>query len=142
MSTLDRRAGPTELTVVSILFALACVLALGAAMTLVVLTLSSPPPAHAQQAASTTCRICGVVEDVREVTLDALKNGVSTVHGEGFAMFFGLVSGKLRSTPVKVYEVAVRLGDGSTRVLQEASLPVWKPGDRVKVMMGQVRPLT
>lgn len=33
--------------------------------------------------AALACRVCGVVEDVREVKLGAPKHGVSTVSGEG-----------------------------------------------------------
>ena len=87
------------------------------------------------------CRVCGVVEDVREVTVQGPKYGVSTVHGEGFAMFFALLKGKLAHAPVKVYEVEVRLQDGSVRVIREGTPPAWKPGDHVKVVMGQVRPV-
>ena len=88
--------------------------------------------------AAFACGVCGVVEDVREVTLGELKHKVSTVSGEGIAIFLGVLNGKLSSAPVKIYEVAVRLQDGSTRVLREATLPDWQPGDHVKVMMGQV----
>jgi hypothetical protein len=86
------------------------------------------------------CGVCGVVEDVREVIVGNLKHDVSTVTGEGFAMFVGLLTGKLGAGPVKIYEVAVRLQDGSTRVLREGMLPAWKPGDQVKVVTGQIKP--
>jgi hypothetical protein len=86
------------------------------------------------------CRVCGVVEDVREVRLGGTGRNVSTVSGEGFALFLGLLSGKLGSGPSTVYEVAVRLQDGSTRILREGTLPAWKAGDRVKVKMGRILP--
>ena len=88
------------------------------------------------------CRVCGVVEEVHEVTLGSLKHDVSTVSGEGIAMFIGLLNGKLRAGPVKIYEVEVRLQDGSTRVIREGSLPAWKSGDRVKVVMGRIKPVS
>jgi hypothetical protein len=87
------------------------------------------------------CRACGVVEDVREVKLEGAKYGVSTVSGEGLAMFFALLKGKLVNAPVKIYEVEVLLEDGSVRVIRAGSLPAWKPGDHVKVVMGQVKPV-
>ena len=86
------------------------------------------------------CRVCGVVQEVREVTLGGAGRNVSTVSGEGFALFVGLLSGKLGSGPSTIYEVAVRLQDGSTRVLREGALPSWKAGDRVKVKMGRILP--
>ena len=92
--------------------------------------------------AAFACRVCGVVEDVREVTLGSPKHEFSTVSGERFAMFLGLLSGKLGTGPVKIYEVAVRLQDGSTRVLREGTPPAWKPGDRVKVVMGRIEPVS
>jgi hypothetical protein len=85
------------------------------------------------------CHACGVVEDVREVQLGAATYGVSTISGEGIAMLFALLKGKLGTEPVKIYEVEVLLQDGSVRVVREATLPAWKPGDRVKLMMGQIR---
>jgi hypothetical protein len=89
--------------------------------------------------AARECRVCGVVEDVREVKLGAAKYGVSTVSGEGFAMLFALLTGKLGTGSVKIYEVEVRLQDGSVRMIREPTPPAWKPGDRVKVMMGRIR---
>lgn len=88
------------------------------------------------------CRACGVVEDVREVKLEGAKYAVSTVSGEGFAMFFALLRGKLGTAPVTIYEVEVLLQDGSVRVIREGTLPAWKPGDQVKVVMGQVKPVS
>jgi hypothetical protein len=88
------------------------------------------------------CRICGVVEDVHEVTPESRKYDVSTVSGEGFAMFLGMLSGKLGVRPSKIYEVDVRLQDGSMRAIREGSLPTWKQGDRVKVVMGRIKPVS
>lgn len=97
---------------------------------------SKADAAHAKLA----CRVCGVVEGVREVTLGGAGHDVSTVSGEGFAMFLGLLSGKLGAGPMKVYDVAVRLEDGSTRVLREGRPPTWKAGDHVRVVMGRILP--
>lgn len=88
------------------------------------------------------CPSCGVVEDVHEVALGNLNHDVSTVSGDGLAMLVALLSGKLGVRPLKIYEVEVRLQDGSTRIIREASLPAWKPGDRVRVVMGRVRPVS
>jgi hypothetical protein len=85
------------------------------------------------------CKACGVVEDVRELTQGVAKHGVSTVAGDGMAMFFALLSGKLRTDAMKLYEVEVRLQDGSVRVIREATPPDWKQGDRVKVVMGRIK---
>ena len=90
--------------------------------------------------AALACSICGVVEDVREVKLGAAKYEVSTVSGEASAMILGLLRGKLGTGPVKIYEVAVHLQDGSVRVIQQGMPHAWKPGDHVKVVMGRIEP--
>ena len=87
------------------------------------------------------CRSCGQVEDVREVTLDTAKHNVSTISGEGVAMFLALLSNKLGSHPVNVKEISVRLQDGSVRVFHEATSQ-WHEGDRVKISMGRIKPLS
>ena len=88
------------------------------------------------------CRSCGEVEDVRVVTLGVVKHNVSTISGEGFAMFFALMTNKLGNEPVNVKEVSVRLQDGSVRVFHEASTSGWHEGDRVKISMGRIQPLS
>jgi hypothetical protein len=87
-----------------------------------------------------SCRSCGEVEAVQEVMLGGGKRNVSTVTGDAFAMFVGLISGRLSSDPVKVLEVEVRLQDGSLRVFHERASSAWHPGDRVKVSMGRIKP--
>lgn len=89
--------------------------------------------------AGLACGVCGVVQSVHAVTLGNTQNGVSTVSGEGFAMFFGLLTGKLGTGSVKIYEVEVRLQDGTVRVVREGTPPTWQPGDHVKVVMGRIK---
>jgi outer membrane lipoprotein SlyB len=87
-----------------------------------------------------SCRSCGEVEAVHEVTLGGGKHNVSTVTGDAIAMFLGMMTGGLGSQPVKVLEVEVRLQDGSLRVFHERASSAWQPGDRVKVAMGRIKP--
>lgn len=91
---------------------------------------------------SFACRSCGEIEDVREVTLGAANRNVSTVSGEGFAMFIALLSNKLGNEPVNVMEISVKLQDGSLRVFHESMSSGWHPGDRVKITMGRIKPLS
>src|SRR5512132_2891048 len=98
--------------------------------------------ANSQADAALACRNCGVVEDVREASLGTPKYGVSTVSGEGLAMFLGLLSGTVGAGPVKIYEVAVRLQDGSVRVIREGGAPAAKRGDHVRVVTGRVEPIS
>jgi outer membrane lipoprotein SlyB len=39
----------------------------------------------------------------------------------------------------KSYEITVRFEDGSSRVINEASAPSWRTGDRVKVINGVIQ---
>jgi hypothetical protein len=91
------------------------------------------------QSAAVACRACGTVEDVRAVTLSGTKD-ISTVHGEGFAMFFALLQGRIGNGPVTVYETEVQMQDGSVRVIRDGRPPAWKHGDQVRIRMGTVRP--
>jgi len=115
------------------LFVVACVWGIPPLVDVVAQALSQ------SQSAAAGCRACGTVEDVREVTLGGTKD-VSTVHGEGFAMFFALLQGKIGNGPITVYETEVQMQDGSVRLIREGKPPAWKHGDHVKVVMGQVRP--
>jgi hypothetical protein len=40
--------------------------------------------------------------------------------------------------PARIYETSVLHTDGSIRVLRNSGAPQWAPGDRVKVVRGQV----
>lgn len=89
------------------------------------------------------CNICGIVEYVREVIPTVRTHEVSTVAGDGslgIAVLLGALSGKMAVGSAKIYEVAVYMQDGSVRVLQSSTPPAWRPGDRVKVVMGRVKP--
>jgi hypothetical protein len=92
------------------------------------------------------CYYCGVVEQVREVQSKAPRYGVSTVSGGRDEMIVMLLSA-LSGTPVtssqkKIYEVSVRMDNGSIRAVRGSRLPVWKLGDRVKIVKGRVEPLS
>jgi hypothetical protein len=95
--------------------------------------------------AGRACNACGIIEEVREFHSAASRHEVSTVAGggvEGIAVILGTLGGKLRLDPVKIYEVAVRMQDGSVRNFHSATPPPWKAGDRVKVVMGAIRPVS
>ena len=66
----------------------------------------------------------------------------STISGEGFAMFVALLTNKFGNRPANVMEVSVRLQDGSVRVFHEAASSAWHEGDRVKISMGRIKPLS
>lgn len=128
---------------------------------------ASPPaavahPAPLQVAALPTCAECGVIETVREVDATGKGSGLGAVggavvggllgnqvgagHGKDTMTVIGAVGGAVAGNEVekrvkttKSYEVTVRLNDGSTRVINEASPPTWHTGDKVKVVNGVIR---
>lgn len=93
------------------------------------------------RAANATCGICGVVEVVRELDpapAQALEGG----RAEGAITLLAALSGARPGVrPARIYETSVVHDDGSMRVLRETSVPQWKPGDRVRVIKGQVEPV-
>ncbi len=92
------------------------------------------------------CRYCGVIEQVREIKSRATRYGVSTVSGgrdEMIVMLLGALSGTPDiSSQTKIYEVSVRMDNGSIRAVRGSRVPDWKLGDRVKVVKGRVEPLS
>lgn len=104
-----------------------------------------------------TCAECGVIESTREVSVKGegtglgavggavvgglLGNQVGSGRGNTAATVVGAVGGVLAGNEIekrvkttKGYEVTVRLDDGSSRVIHEASQPTWRTGDHVKVV--------
>lgn len=127
---------------------------------------SHPAPAYhaapAYVAAVATCTECGVIESVREVDAKGLGTGLGAVgggvlggllgnqvgagRGKDVMTVVGVVGGAVAGNEVekrvkatKSYEVTVRLNDGSSRVISEASLPAWRPGDKVRIIDGAIR---
>ena len=104
-----------------------------------------------QSIASTTlthsgCHYCGIVERVREVVIAPPQYGVSTVavgRDEAIVMLLSALNGAtVSAVQSKIYEVSVRMDDGSIRAVRGARMPDWRPGERVKVVKGQVEPLS
>lgn len=119
-------------------------------------------PAPAPVAAVSTCAECGVIESVREVAAKGKGSGLGAVggavvggllgnqvgggRGQDAMTVVGAVGGAVAGNEVekrvkstKSYEVTVRLHDGSTRVISEASQPTWRIGDKVKIVNGAIR---
>jgi outer membrane lipoprotein SlyB len=120
------------------------------------------PVAVAVAPARAVCANCGVVESTREINTRAEGSGVGAAGGAvvggllgnqvgggngktaatvvgaiGGAVIGNQIEGKVRA--VHSYETTVRLEDGSTRAIQQAEQPVWRTGDRVKLVDGVLR---
>ena len=115
---------------------------------------SSVPSKIDQALAPVRCGRCGVIEAVREKTLNLSGRGSVTgaALGQqlvGFSRDLTNVVGLLLLTmdsrgaahvtsPVTVQEITVRFDDGSSRVLTEVSSHTRQPGERVKVVNGRI----
>jgi hypothetical protein len=87
------------------------------------------------------CGNCGVIEDVRELrTTASQQEGVPQTGGRtGVVMIIlGALGGNFHVEPAKIYEVEVRMQDGSVRTFLSSAAPARKPGDRVKVFGGRI----
>lgn len=122
---------------------------------------AAAPPANSAPA-HPKCAECGVIESTREVDVRGEGTGIGAVggavvggilgnqvgagHGREIATAAGAIGGVVAGNEIekrikttKAYEVAIRLDDGSSRVVREASAPAWRPGDHVKVVDGAIR---
>ena len=138
-------AARTPLTLGAAVLSLSCLAGLGAMTGQNGLALSKSRPAGPATAAA-KCRYCGVVEGVREIDRGAPAYGISTVSGGRDQMIVMLLS-TLSGTPStsgqsKIYEVSVRMDNGAVRAVRGWRVPEWKPGDRVKIVKGQVESLS
>ena len=112
--------------------------------------------------AAATCAECGVIESVREIAAKGKGSGIGAVggavvggllgnqvgggRGKDVMTVVGAVGGAVAGNEVekqvkatKSYEVTVRLNDGSSRVISEASAPSWRTGDKVKIVNGAIQ---
>ena len=108
------------------------------------------------------CAECGVIESTREVAVKGegsglgavggavvgglLGNQVGSGRGNTAATAIGAVGGAVAGNEIekrvktnKAYEVTVRLDDGSSRVISQATAPAWRTGDHVKVVGGAIQ---
>jgi outer membrane lipoprotein SlyB len=126
---------------------------------------SHPAPMQHGAAADTTvatCAECGVIESVREIKVNGQGSGLGAIgggvlggllgnqvgagRGKSAMTVVGAVGGAVAGNEVEKraktttsYKVAVRMHDGSSRVIREARLPAWRAGDKVKVINGAIQ---
>jgi hypothetical protein len=109
------------------------------------IALRAPAPEPVRTYSVEACRICGVVEEVRE--LEQAGAGAQPLNGdqsESIVILIAALGGgapRLVALP-RTYETAVRFEDGSVRLLRDGRAPHWKRGDRVKVLKGRVEPIS
>ena len=111
---------------------------------------------------ATACTECGVVVDVKEETVMGKGTGVGAVAGgvAGAVLGHEIGDGSRAGTAVgavvggvaghqiersarstKKYDISVRMHDGSIKVVSTDTPPAWRPGDKVRLRNGIVKPL-
>jgi hypothetical protein len=96
--------------------------------------------------AGSACRACGVVEQIRKIENPRPRDDASTVVGsrdESIVMLLVALGGAtLAPPPASLYEVSVRMADGTLRAIRGDHAPRWQPGDLVKVVKGELEART
>ena len=108
------------------------------------------------------CAECGRIESTREVVTKGEGSGIGIAGGavvggvvghqvghgttQQVATVVGAVGGAVAGNEIekrvkstKSYEITVRMDDGSSRVIHEASVPTWRAGDHVRIVDGAIR---
>jgi outer membrane lipoprotein SlyB len=111
--------------------------------------------------AKPVCANCGVVEAVIETTRPGEGSGIGIAggalggavvgkqfgkgHGQDLLAVLGAVGGAIAGNQIeksvratKVYEVRVRMEDGSVKSVNQTTAPTWRNGDHVKVDGGSI----
>lgn len=120
-----------------------------------------PPVTPSAPAAPPPCPDCGVIGNVRQVTHEghasgagaivgglaggALANTISHGSARTLATIAGAVGGGLLGNSIEKtqrttvgYQVAVRMEDGATRLIDSDTVPPWHIGDRVRLVSGTI----
>lgn len=120
-----------------------------------------PPPAQRVTAVPPVCHDCGVIERVDAIEQKGEGSGIGAVGGailggvlghqvgEGsgkkLARIGGAVLGGFAGNEVEKrtrsathYQVTVRMEDGTRRVIDQQTTPVWRQGDPVRIRNGEI----
>ncbi|MFM9969129.1 MAG: glycine zipper 2TM domain-containing protein [Burkholderiales bacterium] len=128
----------------------------------VVLAQAQEPPAPVRVVAP-PCRECGVVESVNEIEKEGDGSGLGAVaggvvgaiagkqvgggRGRDVMSVLGAIGGAFAGNAIeknakktKSYDITIRFEDGSTRTLSQATPPVWRSGDKVRLINNAIQP--
>jgi outer membrane lipoprotein SlyB len=120
-----------------------------------------PPPTVYAPPAPPPCLDCGAIANVREVTHEGQTSGTGAVIGglaggalannigrgntRTLATLAGIVGGGLLGNTIEKsehktisYQITVRMEDGTTRLIDSATMPSWRIGDKVKLVHGTI----
>ena len=120
--------------------------------------------AYVSAPAPATCQECGFIESVQWTGHENLGSGLGAVaggliggglgnrigqgNGRTVATVAGLISGAMighnvenaRSRPA-TWQTVVRFEDGNTRVFNSPNEPIWRSGERVRLINGYLQPI-
>lgn len=119
----------------------------------------SPTPRSSRVMAR--CDQCGIVETVRTIDTKGEGSGLGAVgggvvggllgnqvgdgRGKDAMTVVGAIGGAMagnevekRSKSTRSYATTIRFDDGSSRTINEANAPMWRSGDKVKVVNGVI----
>lgn len=119
------------------------------------------PSASSNPVASPPCPDCGVIETVRQVTHEGQGSGAGAIIGglaggalasnigrgntRTLATIAGALGGGMLGNSIEKsqrtrlgYQVAVRMEDGATRLIDSESVPPWRIGDSVRLVGGAI----
>ena len=92
---------------------------------------AAAPAIAAPGARAYRCAECGVIESTRQIEAPDERTGV-----DASGRIAAGNRGEIGGTPVRNYEITIRLRDGSMRVVTDANPARWRPGERVKLIGG------
>jgi len=122
---------------------------------------NQPPPSF--EPPKPICNDCGVIESMREVEIKneaigsgtaiggiagaLLGNQAGQGRGRDAMTVLGAIGGAVAGHEIeknrnktKRYEIEIRLEDGSTRLITQDNPPIWRTGDRIRLVDGVIRP--
>ena len=94
---------------------------------------AAAPVVAAPGARAYRCAECGVIASIRKIEAPDEKTGVNA---SGRSAAGGEIEGK----PGRIYEINIRLQDGSMRVINDVNPATWRPGERVTLIGGMQQP--
>ena len=118
-------------------------------------------PAPRAEPVKPLCYDCGVIESVREIEKKGEGSGLGAVaggvaggvlghqtgggRGKDVMTVLGAIGGAVAGhqieksvKKVKSYEVAIRFEDGTSRLITQDNPPVWRSGDKVRLVNGVI----
>jgi len=122
-----------------------------------------PPPPPAIETPRPQCYDCGVIESVRQIEKKGEGSGVGAVaggllggvlghqtgagRGKDAMTVLGAIGGAVAGHQIEKnakkafnYQIVIRFEDGTSRVITQDTPPIWRSGDKVRLVNGVINP--